>query len=86
MSEWISVKDRSPIHDDETDVLIGSYYIDNCGGYYGGDKWLWICQGSFAENGDFFDSFNDEYIKARHMTGHRRYTHWKPLPNPPEDK
>jgi len=64
------------------EILIGKYYIDDCNGYSGDSRWLWICQGYIDECG-FFDAFNDDLIEHKHMIYARLPTHWCDIPEAP---
>lgn len=79
--KWMGIKDN-PVPED-TEILIGHYYVDTSDGYSGESQWLWITQTSL-EDGEFSDNFNDDFIKEEHMVYWNTITHWSHMPEPPE--
>jgi len=79
--EWYPI-DTAPTGDDAPEILLGNYYIDNCHGYCGESRWIWIAQGQILDSG-FWCNFNDEERIKEHMVAYHRPTHWTYLPEAP---
>ena len=78
MSEWISVKDRLPELDQKVLVVSATYpnKINGAVRRFEDIGWYWEQHHSGDLNDDGNYEFDDDYT----------YTHWMPLPEPPEDK
>lgn len=68
---------------DDTRILLGNYYVDDCNGYAGESRWIWITSGFVEWDGSFWADWSDELFPDNRMCGFRNPTHWMPLPNPP---
>lgn len=75
MSEWQPIE---TIPDDRT-VMLGCWYVDEAGGYYGESRWLWMMAGSKDIDGvagTWWSEFEDDYVT---LTGYQRPTHWREI-------
>ncbi|RYE61039.1 MAG: DUF551 domain-containing protein [Hyphomicrobiales bacterium] len=64
---------------DGTPILLGHWFDDTAGGYFGEPRWLWQSSGSIDDEGIWLELL-DDHIKP---IGFHTVTHWMPLPAPP---
>lgn len=76
MSEWQPIETLD--HDNE--VMLAKWYEDDCDGYYGESRWIWIASGCLGLDGTIWIDFTDENHQAEF---HHKPTHWMPSPLPP---
>jgi len=79
--EW---KPISNVPKDGTTVMIGNWFKDAGGGYFGGARWLWIVSAAYDEGEGWFIFFNDEHIEPSKMKWFLEPTHWMPILEPPK--
>lgn len=81
MIDWQPI---ATVPTDAADVLLGKWWNDDCAGYHGESRWLWITSGYMDDAGDggfcWFTDAGADFL-GDHWQG---ATHWAPMPAAPK--
>lgn len=73
MTQWQPI---GTLNNDDN-VLLGKWYEDDCRGYHGESRWLWIASGNLFPDGSVWIDFTDTDYAG---VFYQEPTHWCALP------